>query len=58
MILMTLAGYLCCRKFYSLKSDSHPPKKVFIICVTESPSKVMKNAFLFNLKSSFPSEDI
>ena len=44
--------------FMTLKSDSHLPKKFFIICFNDSPSKMMKNAFLFHLKSSFHSQHI
>ena len=40
------------------KSDSHLPKKFLYICFNESPFKMMKNAFLFHLKSSFRSQDI
>ena len=42
--------------FYSLndlKSDSHLPKKVFIICLNDSPSKMMKKYFYFILKALF-----
>ena len=35
-----------------LKSGSHLPKKIFI-CFNDSPSKMMKNAFYFILKSGF-----
>ena len=35
-----------------LKSDSHPPKKLFI-CFNDRPSKIMKNAFYFILKAFF-----
>ena len=35
-----------------LKSDSHLPKK-FVICLIESPLKLMKNAFYFILKALF-----
>ena len=35
-----------------LKLDSHLPKKVFI-CFSDSPSKMMKNAFYFILKVLF-----
>ena len=41
-----------------LKSDSHLPKKICFICFNDSPSKMMKNGFLFHLKSSFRSQDI
>ena len=34
------------------KSDSQLPKFIFV-CVTESPSKTMKNAFYFILKTFF-----
>ena len=37
----------------SLKSDSHPPIKICVICFIESPLKVMKNAFYFILKALF-----
>ena len=36
-----------------LKSDSHLPKKIFIICFNDNPSKIMKNAFYFILKAAF-----
>ena len=36
---------------FSLKSDSHPPKK--IICFNESPLKMGRNAFYFILKVLF-----
>ena len=38
------------RQLPCLKSDSHLPKNVFIICFNESPSNIMKNAFYFILK--------
>ena len=37
----------------SLKSDCHLPKKNFIICFNDGPSKMMKNAFCFFLKALF-----
>ena len=37
----------------SLKSDCHLPKKYFFVCVTESPLKMIKNAFYFILKTLF-----
>ena len=40
-----------------LKSGSHFPKNCFI-CFNESPLKMMKNAFLFHVKSSFRSQNI
>ena len=40
----------------TLKLDSHLPKKK-IIYFSDSPSKMMKNAF-FHLKRSFRSQDI
>ena len=36
-----------------LKSDSHLPKNLRVICLIESPLKVMKNAFCFVLKTLF-----
>ena len=36
-----------------LKSDSHLPKKICIICLIESPLELMKNAFYFILKALF-----
>ena len=37
----------------TLNSDSHLPKTIFFICVNDSPSKMMKNAFYFILKALF-----
>ena len=39
--------------YQSLKSDSHPTKKILFICFNKSPLKVMKNAFYFILKALF-----
>ena len=39
--------------FCFLKSGSHLPRKFFIICFNDSPSKMMKNAFYFVLKALF-----
>ena len=36
-----------------LKADSHLPKRFCVICLIESPLKVMKNAFYFILKTLF-----
>ena len=36
-----------------LKAGSHLPKKICVICLIESPLKVMKNAFYFILKALF-----
>ena len=41
----------------SLKWDSHLPKKFILIAFNKSPLKMMKNDFLFHLKSSFHSQD-
>ena len=41
-----------------LKSDSHLPKKISFIYFNESPLKMMNNAFLCHLKSSFRSQVI
>ena len=37
----------------TLKSGSHFPKEVCVICLIESLLKMMKNAFYFNLKAPF-----
>ena len=37
----------------TLKLDSHHPKKICIICLIESPLKMMKNGFYFILKTLF-----
>ena len=34
------------------------PEKTCVICLIESPLEMMKNAFLFHLKSFFRSQDI
>ena len=36
-----------------LKSGSQLPKKKYFICLDENPSKMIKNAFYFNLKALF-----
>ena len=36
-----------------LKPHSHLPKKICVICLIESPLKMMKNAFYFILKALF-----
>ena len=38
---------------FTLKLDSHLPKKIIFICYNESPLKIMKNAFYFTLKALF-----
>ena len=40
-----------------LKSDSYLPK-TFFICFNDSSSKMIKNIFLFDLKSYFRSQDV
>ena len=48
------SNYLIFWKFcFSLNSNSHLPKKLFFICFNDGPSKVIKNAFYFILKSLF-----
>ena len=37
----------------TLKLDSDHPKKICIICLIESPLKMMKNGFYFILKTLF-----
>ena len=45
--------------FSALKSQNNvkvglsPSKKIFLFCVNDSPSKMMKNAFYFTLKALF-----
>ena len=41
-----------------IKVGLSPSKKNCVICMIESPLKMMQNAFLFHLKSSFGSQDI
>ena len=36
-----------------LKLDSHLPKKIYGICLIESPLNMMKNVFYFGLKALF-----
>ena len=36
-----------------LKVGLSPSKKIYVICLIESPLKMMKNAFYFNLKTLF-----
>ena len=42
----------CLRQIH-LKSGSHIPKKIYIICFIESPLKMMKNSFYLILKAIF-----
>ena len=57
--LICLMNYYSChlqyiwKDIYQLKSDSHLPKKASIICLIESPLKIMKIAFYFILKAVF-----
>ena len=37
----------------NLKSDSHLPNKILLICFNENPLKMMKNTFYFILKTLF-----
>ena len=36
-----------------LKVGLSPPKKIWVICLIESPLKMMKNAFYFILRALF-----
>ena len=36
-----------------LKSDSHPPKKICVICFNDTTLKMVKNAFYSILKALF-----
>ena len=40
-------------KSYTLKPGSHIPKKFGFFCFSESPLKIIKNAFYFILKALF-----
>ena len=44
--------------YFFNQSDSHLPKKICVICFIESPLEMMKNVFLFHLKTFFHSQDI
>ena len=46
-------NYRVIRPLCLYKSDSHLPKKVFIICFNKSPLKMMKSAFYFILAALF-----
>ena len=48
----TLSNILLQVSNHASKSGSHFPKKCFI-CLNDSPSKMMKNVFYFNLKALF-----
>ena len=41
-----------------LKLDFHLPKKNCVMCLIESPLKMIENGFFFTLKSCFCSQDI
>ena len=43
---------------YKLKVGLSPSKKICVICLIDSPLKMMKNVFLIRLKSFFRSQDI
>ena len=45
--------WMAVRKPILLKLDSHLPKKIFIICLNDTHSKTIKNAFYFILKALF-----
>ena len=40
-------------ELFNLKLDSHLPNNFFIVCINDSPSKMLKNAFYFILKALF-----
>ena len=46
-LTINLASFMFLSSFDGLlMSDSHLPKKHFFICFNDSPSKMMKNAFI------------
>ena len=52
--LIAIPGFLYTVSWYNIsKFDPHLPKKCFIICFNDSPSKVMKNVFYSILKALF-----
>ena len=50
-LLENLAPRVLC--LFELKVGLSPSKKVFFICFNDRSSKMMKNAFYFNLKALF-----
>ena len=52
-VFMPYIVYCNANALVIIKSDSHLPKKVFIIYINDSPSKMMKNSFYFILKALF-----
>ena len=52
-ILTSISDHLAQFLLFPLKSDSHLPKNNFFVCATESPLKMIKNAFYFILKALF-----
>ena len=44
--------------FAYIKVGLPPSKKFFFICFNDSPTKIIKNVFLFHIKGSFRSQDI
>ena len=51
--LQTLSDFINSTIQDLLKSDSHLPKNFVLICLIESPLKMMKNVFYFILKALF-----
>ena len=45
--------YFCKKNRFQFKVGLSPSKKVVIVCFSESPLKMMKNAFYFMLKAIF-----
>ena len=44
--------------FAYIKVGLSPSKKYIFNCFNDSPTKIIKNVFLFHIKSSFRSQDI
>ena len=44
--------------FAYIKVGLPPSKNFFFICFNDSPTKIIKNVFLFHIKGSFRSQDI
>ena len=52
------ASLIVWQQYETFKVGLSPSKKNFVICFNDSPTKMIKNAFLLHIKSSFHSQDI
>ena len=52
------ASLIVWQQYETFKVGLSPSKKNFFICFNDSPMKIIKNVFLFHIKSSFRSQDI